>query len=193
MGKLELAFYQGDDVVQISKDLLGMYLMTRINGEVTGGIITETEAYAGESDRASHAYDGRRTKRTEIMYGEGGNAYVYLCYGIHHLFNVVTNKEGIPHAVLIRAIKPILGLDTILNRRDMKEGSKKIIAGGPGTVSQALGISTADTGLNLNGNRLWIEDKGQSVDAETIITGPRIGVDYAGEDAKLPYRFRIKL
>src|SRR5437868_461481 len=109
--KLKRDFYLRSDVVQIAKDLLGKYLFTNFNGKLTGGIITETEAYAGEIDRASHAYGGRRTKRTEIMFAQGGTAYVYLCYGIHHLFNVVTNNKNIPHAILIRAVKPIEGID----------------------------------------------------------------------------------
>src|SRR4051812_45478122 len=114
--KLKKSFYQRDDVVQVAKELLGKYLFTHIDGKLTGGIITETEAYAGVIDRASHAYGGRRTARTEIMYGEGGTAYVYLCYGIHSLFNVVTNKKGTPHAILIRALHPTHGVETILKR-----------------------------------------------------------------------------
>src|SRR4051812_10859169 len=115
--RLKKSFYERDNVVQIAKELLGKYLFTKFDGKLTGGIITETEAYAGQVDRASHAYGGRRTKRTEIMYGEAGTAYVYLCYGIHSLFNVVTNKKGVPHAILIRALKPTHGVETILERR----------------------------------------------------------------------------
>jgi len=193
MYKLGLDFYQGEDVVQISKDLLGKYLMTNINGAITGGIITETEAYAGETDRASHAFGGRRTARTEIMYQHGGAAYVYLCYGIHHLFNVVTHQAGTPHAILIRAIHPKEGLDTMLARRGMNDQSKKPLAGGPGTVSQALGIATGHTGCDLNGDQIWIEDRGIEIAPESIVASPRVGIDYAGEDADLPYRFRIYL
>jgi DNA-3-methyladenine glycosylase len=199
--KLEKDFYLREDVVQISKDLLGKYLFTKINGKTTAGIITETEAYAGEIDKASHAYNNRRTNRTEIMFAEGGVSYVYLCYGIHHLFNVVTNFKDQPHAVLVRAIRPMEGLKTILERRNTeptKENielvlkGKKKIAGGPGTVSQALGIRTSHSGLDLTKNVIWIEDKGIPIKPKDIITGPRVGVDYAGEDAKLPYRFIVK-
>ena len=193
MEKLKEGFYQRADVVQISKELLGKYLMTHVNGQTTGGIITETEAYAGIRDQASHAYGDRRTSRTEIMYNKGGVAYVYLCYGIHHLFNVVTNKEGTPHAVLIRAIKPMDGMEIILNRIGIDNKSKTAVANGPGTVSKALGIHTRDSGIILSGDRIWVEDRGMVVEPSTIITGPRIGVDYAGEDAKLPYRFRIRI
>lgn len=200
--KLEKEFYLREDVVRISKELLGKYLYTRINGKLTAGIITETEAYAGEIDKASHAYNNRRTARTEIMFADGGVSYVYLCYGIHHLFNVVTNFKNTPHAILVRAIKPVEGLKTILERRNMeptkehidlvKEGKKKI-AGGPGTVSQALGIQTIHTGLDLTGNKIWIEDKGIVVKPKDIIAGPRVGVEYAEEHAKWPYRFILKL
>jgi DNA-3-methyladenine glycosylase len=200
--KLEKDFYLRENVVEISKELLGKYLFTKIDGKITAGIITETEAYAGETDRASHAYNGRRTNRTEIMFAEGGMSYVYLCYGIHHLFNVVTNFKNTPHAVLVRAVKPAEGIKTILQRRKLEPvkelveqvmSGKKKIAGGPGTVSQALGIQTIHTGLDLTQNKIWIEDKGILVKPKDIVAGPRIGVDYAGEDAKLPYRFIINI
>jgi len=191
--ELDEAFYSRGDVAQIAKELLGKHLISKANGIVTGGIIRETEAYAGETDRASHAFGGKRTNRTEIMYGRPGVAYVYLCYGIHHLFNVVTNALNTPHAVLIRAIQPDMGIETMLKRRRMSEEHAKPLAGGPGTLSKALGITTADTGVNLRGNRIWIEDRGMVVKEASIISGPRIGVDYAGKDAKLPYRFRISM
>ncbi|HET6243919.1 MAG: DNA-3-methyladenine glycosylase [Bacteroidetes bacterium] len=183
-------FYLRPDVVQISKELLGKVLFTNINGIITAGIITETEAYAGIVDKASHAYNNRRTNRTEIMFAKGGVSYVYLCYGIHHLFNIVTNIKDIPHAVLIRAIQPVQGLDEILSRRKLTKPTAKMTSG-PGTVSQALGITTAFSGLSLQGNIIWVEEKGISVIENQIITGPRIGVDYAAEDALLPYRFRL--
>ncbi len=192
MTKLNKDFYLRTDVVQISKDLLGKYLFTKIDNKITAGIITETEAYAGITDKASHAYNNRRTARTEIMFAKGGISYVYLCYGIHHLFNVVTNVKDVPHAVLIRAVKPIEGIETILKRRNTKEIHSRI-SGGPGTVSQALGIKTIHTGVDLTGTKIWIEDKGIKVNERDIIKGTRIGVDYAGEDAKLPYRFIVKM
>ena len=159
MSKLLREFYVRPSVVQIAKDLLGKYLLTRLEDTVTGGIIVETEAYAGPEDRASHAYNSRRTSRTEIMFHEGGVAYVYLCYGIHHLFNIVTNVEGIPHAVLIRALEPTDGVELMLHRRNMKEVSLKF-SGGPGTLTQALGIKTTHTQTDLTGEQIWLEDRG---------------------------------
>lgn len=208
MTKLSKDFYTRNDVVQISRDLLGKYLFTKIEGELTAGIITETEAYAGITDKASHAYNNCRTNRTEIMFSEGGVSYIFLCYGIHHLFNVVTNTKDIPHAVLIRAVKPIEGIDLILKRRNVYRKSLKQtipandnvlfqnynkITSGPGTVSQALGIKTIHNGLDLTGNKIWIEDKGVKLLKKDIIASPRIGVDYAEEDAKLAYRFVANL
>ncbi|SVE63860.1 uncharacterized protein METZ01_LOCUS516714, partial [marine metagenome] len=129
MSKLGIDFYQRENILAISHDLLGKVLCTNFNGSLTAGIIVETEAYAGVADRASHAYGGRRTNRTEVMYSPPGTAYVYLCYGMHHLFNVVTNVEGIPHAVLIRGIEPIEGIDIILQRRKMSKLLPKLTAG----------------------------------------------------------------
>lgn len=189
--KLDRSFYLRPDVVEVSRDLIGKVLCTNTRGKITSGIITETEAYAGITDRASHAYGNKRTARTEVMYSQGGTAYVYLCYGIHHLFNIVTNKKDIPHAVLVRAIKPLDGLDLILERRNRKIADKHI-SGGPGTVSQALGILTKFTGVDLLENKIWIEDRGIIIPEKDLLKGPRIGVDYAGKDAKLPYRFWVR-
>jgi len=193
MNNIERSFYLRDDVLQIAKDLLGKYLFTNLNNEgITAGIITETEAYAGITDKASHAYGDRRTSRTEVMYMEGGVAYVYLCYGIHSLFNIVTNKKNIPHAVLIRGIKPVEGIDTIMKRANKNE-EKQLNGIGPGNVSKLLGIHFSQSGETLAGNKIWLEDRGIKVPAKKIIIGKRVGVDYAGEDALLPYRFRITI
>lgn len=188
--KLPRSFYTREDVVQIAKELLGKYLFTNFDGVLTGGIITETEAYAGEIDRALHAYGGKRTARTEIMFAKGGTAYVYLCYGIHSLFNVVTNQKNIPHAVLIRAIHPAQGIEFILKRRKQNV-QKKNLSAGPGTVAQALGIHYSHSGKSLLGNEIWIEDRGVHFDNKNILISKRIGVEYAGEDALLPYRFQL--
>ena len=190
--KVPLEFYVRDDVVLISRELLGKVLCTKINGLIAKAIITETEAYAGIDDKASHAYGGRRTRRTEPMYGRGGTAYIYLCYGIHHLFNVVTNIAGMPHAVLIRAGKPLEGSD-VMQKRRKKERIDKTLLAGPGSLAQALGITTNLTGTSLLGNRIWIEDQRIPLDAEAVIAGPRIGVNYAAEDAKRAYRFRVDI
>src|SRR6266487_2387558 len=191
MKKLQLEFYQRKNVIEIAKELLGKILVTNWKGIVTSGRIVECEAYAGVIDKASHASGGRRTARNEIMYGKGGFAYVYLCYGIHHLFNVVTNSEEIPHAVLIRAAEPLKGINKMLERTG-KEKLDNTITRGPGNVSKALAIHTAHSGLSLISKNLFIVDDGFAYNKTEIIASPRIGVDYAGKDALLPYRFYIK-
>jgi DNA-3-methyladenine glycosylase len=187
---LPRSFYIREDVVAVSRDLLGKVLCTEINGRRTSVVITETEAYAGITDRASHAYNDRRTRRTEPMYGPGGTAYVYLCYGIHHLFNVVTNVSGVPHAVLVRAGEPHCGLPAMLRRRRKPHADRSLLAG-PGSVARALGITTALTGSSLLEGPIRIEDHGLQFDEACISTGSRVGIDYAGEDAARPYRFRL--
>jgi DNA-3-methyladenine glycosylase len=189
--KLPKSFYTRDDVVQVAKDLLGKYLFTCFDEELSGGIIVETEAYCGATDKACHAHLNRRTKRTEIMFAEGGVAYVYLCYGIHHLFNVVTNVKDQADAVLIRAIEPTQGLEIMLARRQMTSKIYQLTAG-PGAMSQALGIQTQHYGVDLSANQIWIEDRGLEIAENQLIASPRVGVAYAQEDALLPWRFRIK-
>ena len=189
MKKLEKDFYFRNNVVLIARELLGKIIFTNSGNKITAGVITETEAYAGITDRASHAFNGRFTERTKIMYEEGGTAYVYLCYGMHHLFNIVTNIRGVPDAVLIRAIRPYKGLPDLLKRRGLARAGRDSFIG-PGKVSQALGISVLQSGTSLMGEQIWLEDAGSNIRDEDIICGPRIGVDYAGEDALRPYRFR---
>ena len=189
--KLEQSFYEGNDVVATSRQLLGKYLFTCIDDEVTGGYIVETEAYNGIIDKASHAYGNRQTPRTKTMFEQGGIAYVYLCYGIHEMFNVVTSVAGQPHAVLIRAIQPTEGLDLMLLRRNM-EVIKPAITSGPGSVARAMGISRKINGISLQSDTLWIEDRGLLFTDEAIAAVPRVGVVYAGQDALLPYRFYVK-
>jgi DNA-3-methyladenine glycosylase len=189
--KLPRSFYLHDNVVSISRELLGKVLCTNIDGQRTSVIITETEAYAGTTDRASHAYGDRRTRRTEPMYGPGGTAYVYLCYGMHHLFNVVTNVAGIPHAVLVRAGEVHWGLATMLERRQKASHDRTLLAG-PGSLARALGITTALTGSSLLNGPIRIEDHGLEVDDDRVTVGPRVGIDYAGEDVSRPYRFRLR-
>jgi DNA-3-methyladenine glycosylase len=196
---LPYSFYSREDVVLIARELIGKALVSRFKGITTSGIIYETEAYNGIDDSASHAFGGRLTARTEIMYRDGGTAYVYLCYGVHSLFNVVTNKAGIPHAVLIRAIKPLDNIDIMLKRTG-KPGLTKNIGDGPGKVASLLGIHFSHTGNSLlrksannKQDGIWIEDRGIPVDLSEIWAGPRVGVEYAGKDAALPYRFRAEL
>lgn len=183
--KLPLDFYLQKDVVSLSKQLLGKYLLTNFDGLLTGGPIIETEAYQGPEDRASHAYNFRRTARNEVMYAQGGVGYIYLCYGVHHLFNVVTNAKELPHAVLIRAIEPQIGIETMKERR--KTISLKQLTSGPAKLAQALGLNLSYNGISLLKNEVWIEDRGQKPKAIKALC--RIGIDYAGKDAKLPWRF----
>jgi DNA-3-methyladenine glycosylase len=190
--RLDAAFYRRTDVVQVAKDLLGKYLVTGVDDRRTVGMITETEAYRGPDDRACHAWNNRCTPRTRVMFEAGGLAYVYLCYGIHHLFNVVTGEEQMPHAVLIRAVQPVENIALMLARRGMRRESPKL-SHGPGTLSQALGIHSSMSGTSLlsEDSLIWLEDAGVQVEAAKIMAGPRIGVDYAGADALRPWRFRI--
>ena len=165
--KLPQPFYLDSDVVSISKNLLGKYLFTCIDGLFTGGYIVETEAYNGIVDRASHAFGNRKTPRTQTMFEQGGIAYIYLCYGIHEMLNVVTSVEGQPHAVLIRAIEPTEGLDIMLQRRGMNILKPNITAG-PGSVAKALGITRRHNAMSLQSDELWIEDRGLVIPDDQI-------------------------
>ncbi|MEL7832700.1 DNA-3-methyladenine glycosylase [Fodinibius sp. Rm-B-1B1-1] len=187
--KLSQSFYQHSDVVEVARLLIGKVLCTHINGRpLTSGIITETEAYYGRGDKACHANNGTRTDRTETMYQPGGVGYIYLCYGIHHLFNVVTNVQDKADAVLIRAIKPLEGEQEMLRRRNAEKVTPSLTAG-PGRLTQALGITTDLDGINLTENTVWIEDRGYQFSKDELTATQRVGVAYAGEDANLPWRF----
>lgn len=187
---LPIDFYLQDDVVSIAKQLLGKVISTHINGIRTSGMIVETEAYKGITDKASHAYMGRKTKRTAPMFEQGGIAYVYLCYGIHHLFNVVTNIKEVPHAILIRAIEPLEGIEFMLERRG-QSALKPSITAGPGVLSEALGITSIHSGESLLGKTISIEDRKVIIEPNSIVSSTRVGVAYAAEDALLPYRFYL--
>ena len=189
--KIHKEFYLDENVERIAQNLLGKFLVTKFNGQLTSGKIVETEAYAGVTDKASHAYGGRRTKRTEIMYWPAGTVYVYFIYGIYSLFNIVTNKKDIPHAILIRAIEPVDGIETMLRRRKI-DRPKYNLSSGPGLLTQALAISTKHTGQSILDGPIWIEDRGINLTANEIIARPRVGVAYAEEDALLLRRFSIK-
>ncbi|RYF89183.1 MAG: DNA-3-methyladenine glycosylase [Chitinophagaceae bacterium] len=191
MRRLEYDFYNRHDVVAIARELLGKILVSYVDGVKTSGRIVETEAYAGITDKASHAYNGRRTNRTEVMFGEPGKAYVYLCYGIHHLFNIVTNVKGIPHAVLIRALEPIEGVQHML-ARTKKSKADHTLTRGPGNVTRALGLDRTHTGVNLLSEELYVMDDDFVIAPEDVVVSPRIGVDYAAEDALLLYRFNVR-
>jgi len=189
--KLDPAYYLNQDVLFLAKDLLGKVLFTKIDGEITAGIIVETEAYFGVQDKASHAYGGRRTNRTETMYSEGGISYVYLCYGMHHLFNIVSSVKDEPHAILIRAIEPLIGKEIIEFRRSMP-ATKAAISAGPGSAAKALGIDRSFNAKHLHGEEVWLEDHGIRYSDEEIAATPRVGIAYAQEHALLPWRFFVK-
>lgn len=190
MKKIPLSFYAGEDVLQVARDLLGKVLVTSLGGHVTSGRIVEAEAYKAFTDRASHAFGGRRTARNEHMYGPAGISYVYLCYGMHHMMNVVTNGEDTPEAVLIRAVEPLEGL-SVMGKRCKKNSLDNTLTKGPGNLTRALGIGREHSGLKLTGRQLFILDDSAPGEDE-IGVSRRIGVDYAGKDAMLPYRFYIK-
>jgi DNA-3-methyladenine glycosylase len=187
--KLPEAFYQRKNVEKIAKELLGKVLVTNTHNRVTAGIIVETEAYS-YTEKGCHAYNNKMTERNKVMFKSGGHAYVYLCYGIHNLFNVVTNVEGKADAVLIRALEPLIGETHIRHR--MKSAFIKRTTSGPGKLSKALGIDRSMNGEYLLGKKVWIEDRGIKVLKNSIACSPRIGIDYAEEDADLPWRFTIK-
>ena len=194
MGKrLTQNFYIRNDVVQISKELLGKVLCTNLNGQLSSGIIVETEAYRAPDDKACHAYLNKFTERTKIMFETGGVAYVYLCYGIHHLFNVVTGEKGNAHAILVRAIEPLDNVELMLERRNFTKVKSQLTAG-PGVMSKALGISKKLTGVTLleKTSPIWVEDRGIEVPEEAILTSPRVGIAYAEECIDWPWRFRVK-
>ncbi len=196
--RLSREFYLRDNVVLVARELLGKVLVTEFGGACTAGLITETEAYRAPDDRACHAYGNRRTPRTEVMFWEGGHAYIYLCYGMHHLFNVVTGSEGMAHAVLIRAIEPLDGVDVMLDRRyPTLPRSPKIrpaLTTGPGSLAQALGLHSSQTGQSLltPDTPVWIEDRGVIVPEARITAGRRIGVESAGECAAWEWRFWLR-
>lgn len=187
--KLDMEFYQRKDVVRISRDLLGKVLVTRLGGTITSGIIVETEAYSWR-ERGSHAFGAKFTPRTSVMFREGGHAYVYLCYGMHHLFNIVTNRAGIAEAVLVRALEPLDGIAEMIRRRGRQVRFDHLTSG-PGKLTKSMGIDRSLNGKLLSDGEIWVED-GKRVPAGKVEAGRRIGIDYAGEDVLLPWRFYIR-
>jgi DNA-3-methyladenine glycosylase len=188
--KLPESFYERKNVVKIARELLGKGLFTKVDGIVTGGIIVETEAYSWK-EKGCHAFGGKMTGRNEVMFGKGGHAYVYLCYGMHNLFNVVTNIEGTADAVLVRALEPKIGIEEMKLRRGALKNPYHLTSG-PGKLTMALGINRTFNGKYLLNTDVWIEDLGVIVKNKDIFASKRIGIDYAGEDAALPWRFTIK-
>ncbi len=191
---LQREFFIREDVVQIAKDLLGKYLVSYKDGIRTSGVIVETEAYRAPDDKGCHAYQNKLTERTSTMFMIGGTSYVYICYGIHNLFNVVTGPEGIAHAVLIRAVEPVDGVDHMMTRRNLKKVKKEMV-NGPGKFTRAMNITKEQNAISLLSKKddLWIEDRGVAVETPQIIEGPRVGMGRSvAECSNWPWRFRIK-
>jgi DNA-3-methyladenine glycosylase len=191
MKKLPIQFYEGTDVVLIAKELIGKIIVTKFNGLITSGRIVETEAYIGLTDKASHSFGGKRTARNEHMYAPAGIAYVYICYGMHHLFNIVSNAKDIPDAVLIRAVEPITGVDIMLKRTG-KQKLDNTLTKGPGNATKALGISKEHSGINLVKDEIYIAADGFKITETSIGISRRIGIESSGDAALLPYRFYVK-
>jgi DNA-3-methyladenine glycosylase len=188
--KLPRSFYTRPNVVTVARELLGKLLVVPTKqGERVSGMIVETEAYRGPLDRAAHSYGGRRTKRTEPMYAIGGTAYVFFVYGMYYQFNVVTNAAETPHAVLIRAVEPVEGIELMRRRRHGQPDRN--LTKGPGKLCMAMGIDRRLDGEDLLGSQVWLEDR-PPVRRSQINAGPRIGIDYAGEWINKPWRFWIK-
>jgi DNA-3-methyladenine glycosylase len=189
--KLPLSFYQRDDAVEIARELLGKHVYTSIGGEISGGVIVETEAYQGPEDRGSHAYNHRRTPRNEMMFSAGGVVYMYICYGIHDMLNIVTGTDGISHAVLIRAVEPRVGLDIMRQRRNIFTDDNRLCRG-PGALAKALGLVKAHNGINLMEDTIWLEDKNEEPDESEIIASARIGMNFDGPYKTIPWRFYLR-
>lgn len=188
--KLSHEFYTRSNVLTVSRDLLGKLLVVPDkDGKRVSGKIVEVEAYRGPEDRASHAYGGRRTKRTETMYQPGGVAYVYFVYGMYNQFNVVSNVADIPHAILIRGLEPIEGVEVMRERR--QSHADRNLTNGPGKLCIAMGIDRRLDKADLTGNEVWIEEF-ERVASSRISKGPRIGIDYAENWVEKPWRFWIK-
>ena len=191
MKKIPLSFYARKNVVAIAKDLIGKIIVTNFDNNITSGRIVETEAYVAVTDKASHSFGGKRTVRNEHMYAAAGTAYVYICYGLHQMMNIVTNDKDIPDAVLIRAVEPMKGIDIMLKRTG-KITLDKTLTRGPGNVGKALGIFKHHSGNHLLGNKIYLLDDNIKIPSEQIGTSARIGVETAGADALLPYSFYLK-
>lgn len=191
--KLHATFYQSPDVLTLCKDLIGKVLVSRVDSLLTSGIIVEAEAYRAPDDSACHAFGDRRTERTEVMFAPGGVAYIYICYGIHHLFNVVTGPGNSAHAILIRALEPLEGIDIMLERRKMHKVEPKITKG-PGALSMAMGFDRSMSGQSLvtSNSLFYIEDRNIQCTEDKIATGPRIGCERAGVSASWPWRYYVR-
>lgn len=189
--KLSLEFYRRDDTLKIASELLGKDLFTRIDEKICGGKIIETEAYCGPEDRGSHAFNDRRSPKNEMMYNSGGLVYMYICYGIHNMLNIVTGREGSSHAILIRAIEPHTGLDLMRERRNIFNKDQRLCQG-PGALTEALGLTKKYNGFDILGDEIWISDSEQSIPNNQIMSSARIGMNFEGHYKYIPWRFYLK-
>ncbi|GLR16785.1 DNA-3-methyladenine glycosylase [Portibacter lacus] len=189
---LPRSFYEGEDILEISKSLLGKKLCSDIGGQFTSGIIVETEAYKAPEDKASHAFGNKVTPRTVTMFSPPGTGYIYIIYGMYHLFNVITGPEGTAHCILIRAVEPLDGQDVMLERRG-KPSMIKAVTNGPGKFSIAMGMHKKYDATDLTiSSDIWIETGWPELSEEEILVGPRVGMSTAEECSNWPYRFRVK-
>lgn len=192
MSVVPLSFYQRSDVLTIARELLGKHVFTRIDGELTGGRIVETEAYRHEGDPSITLHLQRKARQAQALYQDGGHAYLYTVYRVHTLFNLTVNDAAHPDAVLIRAIEPLVGIDVMLRRRGLATAARNLTAG-PGVLSQALGLTPALNGELLTGPYIWFEDAGEVIADDHLLASSRVGLEYAGDEAvALPWRFRVK-
>jgi DNA-3-methyladenine glycosylase len=189
--KLPLEFFRNGDVVGIARNLLGKTLYCFVDGQLCGGTIIETEAYRGPEDRGSHAYGGKRTPRNETMYGAGGLVYMYICYGIHDMLNIVTGEEGTSHALLIRAIEPTVGIDVMRIRRGIFDKDTRLCQG-PGALAKAMGLTKLHNSILITGEQIWIEESEISYSDEQIVAAPRVGMNFDGPYKTIPWRFYVK-
>jgi len=189
---IDNCFYQRPDVLAIARDLLGKHVCTNLDGELTTGRIVETEAYCHVGDQSITLHLQRKARQARALYQPGGHAYLYRVYRVHTLFNITTHDAEHPDAVLIRAIEPIAGIETMLRRRGLSAPARNLTAG-PGLLTQALGLTPELNGETLTGPRLWLEDAGETIADEQVITSSRVGLEYAGPEAvALPWRFRVR-
>ncbi len=189
--KLPVSFYRREDTVLIARQLLGKYLFTAIDGLLCSGLIVETEAYLGPDDMGSHAYNNRRTLRNEMMYAAGGVVYMYICYGIHDMLNVVTGPESSSHAVLIRALEPITGIEIMRQRRDLFNNDRRLCQG-PGALAKAMGVNKLHNGISLQDGEIWIEDGSMIIHEQQIVASARVGMNIPEPYKSIPWRFYIK-
>ena len=190
MEKLPREFYLSTNTARIARRFLGKLLVVPgESGRRVSGMIVEAEAYLGVDDRAAHSHGGRRTARNEVMYAGGGHVYVFFIYGMYYQLNMVTGPADHPHAILIRAVEPVEGIEIMRDRRGAMKDTN--LTSGPGKLAIAFGVTRELNGADLTGDRIWLEEF-RKFPKKEIEAGRRIGIDYAGIDAELPLRFWLK-